>query len=66
MLYEPLTKGFIDEPLFIMPHITCTSPWPIEIEDTSVELVRYILLLRNNTVKISLHLKIIIILNVFV
>ncbi|XP_001606110.2 trafficking protein particle complex subunit 11 [Nasonia vitripennis] len=38
MLYEPLTKGFINEPLFIMPHITCTSPWPIEIEDTSIEL----------------------------
>lgn len=42
MLYEPLTKGFIDEPMFIMPHITCTSPWPIKILQTSVELVRII------------------------
>ncbi|XP_011496669.1 PREDICTED: trafficking protein particle complex subunit 11 [Ceratosolen solmsi marchali] len=38
ILYEPLTKGFIDEPLFIMPHIVSTSPWPIKIEDTSIEL----------------------------
>ncbi|XP_058808677.1 trafficking protein particle complex subunit 11 [Phymastichus coffea] len=37
-LYEPLTKGFINDSLFLMPHITCTSPWPIEIEDTSIEL----------------------------
>lgn len=41
ILYEPLTKGFIDEPLFIMPHIICNSPWPIEIVDTSIELVSY-------------------------
>ena len=39
MLYEPLTKGFINEPFFMMPHITCTSPWPIKIIETSVELV---------------------------
>ncbi|XP_014211822.1 trafficking protein particle complex subunit 11 isoform X2 [Copidosoma floridanum] len=38
MLYEPLTKAFIGEPLFLMPHITSTTPWPIEIEDTSIEL----------------------------
>lgn len=39
MLYEPLTKGFINEPFFMMPHITCTSPWPIKIIGTSIELV---------------------------
>ncbi|XP_051176751.1 trafficking protein particle complex subunit 11 [Leptopilina boulardi] len=38
MLYEPLTKGFINEPFFMMPHITCTSPWPIKIIGTSIEL----------------------------
>ncbi|XP_014236114.1 trafficking protein particle complex subunit 11 [Trichogramma pretiosum] len=38
MLYEPLSKAFVNEPLFIMPHITCTSPWPIQIESTSIEL----------------------------
>ncbi|XP_033218517.1 trafficking protein particle complex subunit 11 [Belonocnema kinseyi] len=38
MLYEPLTKGFINESFFMMPHITCTSPWPIKIIETSVEL----------------------------
>lgn len=38
MLYEPLTKGFINEPFFIMPHINCTSPWPIKILGTSIEL----------------------------
>lgn len=38
--FESLTKAFIDDPFIIMPHISCTSPWPIEIIDTSIELVR--------------------------
>lgn len=38
-LFEPLTKGFINEPFIIMPHITCVSPWPIKILSTSIELV---------------------------
>nr|XP_034182161.1 trafficking protein particle complex subunit 11 isoform X1 [Osmia lignaria]XP_034182162.1 trafficking protein particle complex subunit 11 isoform X1 [Osmia lignaria]XP_034182163.1 trafficking protein particle complex subunit 11 isoform X1 [Osmia lignaria]XP_034182165.1 trafficking protein particle complex subunit 11 isoform X1 [Osmia lignaria]XP_034182166.1 trafficking protein particle complex subunit 11 isoform X1 [Osmia lignaria] len=38
MLFEPLAKGFIDEPFIIMPHISCVSPWPIDIISTSVEL----------------------------
>ena len=37
-LFEPLTKGFINEPFIIMPHISCVSPWPINIITTSVEL----------------------------
>ncbi|XP_076626915.1 trafficking protein particle complex subunit 11 gry isoform X2 [Colletes latitarsis] len=37
-LFEPLTKGFINEPFIIMPHISCVSPWPINIISTSVEL----------------------------
>jgi len=38
-LFEPLTKGFINEPFIIMPHITCVSPWSINILSTSIELV---------------------------
>lgn len=38
-LFEPLTKGFVNEPFIIMPHITCVSPWPISILSTSIELV---------------------------
>ncbi|KAJ8683030.1 hypothetical protein QAD02_018822 [Eretmocerus hayati] len=38
MLHEPLSKGFIEEPLYMMPHITCSSLWPIVIENTSIEL----------------------------
>ncbi|XP_015435876.1 PREDICTED: trafficking protein particle complex subunit 11 [Dufourea novaeangliae] len=37
-LFEPLTKGFINEPFIIMPHISCVSPWPINIIGTSIEL----------------------------
>ncbi|XP_017788618.1 PREDICTED: trafficking protein particle complex subunit 11 [Habropoda laboriosa] len=37
-LFEPLTKGFINEPFIIMPHISCVSPWPISIINTSIEL----------------------------
>ncbi|CAK9810108.1 Trafficking protein particle complex subunit 11 [Anthophora plagiata] len=36
--FEPLTKGFINEPFIIMPHISCVSPWPISIISTSIEL----------------------------
>ena len=39
MQFESLTKGFIDEPFIMMPHITCTSPWAIDIIDSSIELV---------------------------
>lgn len=39
MQFEPLTKGFINEPFVMMPHIVCTSPWPIDIIETSIELV---------------------------
>lgn len=39
MLYEPLTKAFVEKPMLVMPHVTCTSPWPIEIEETFIELV---------------------------
>ncbi|KAK0178490.1 hypothetical protein PV327_007378 [Microctonus hyperodae] len=37
-LFEPLTKSFVNEPFILMPHVVCTSTWPIEIIDTSVEL----------------------------
>lgn len=37
-LLEPLSKGFIHEPFIVMPHISCTSPWPIKIINTSIEL----------------------------
>ncbi|XP_043524770.1 trafficking protein particle complex subunit 11 isoform X1 [Frieseomelitta varia] len=37
-LFESLTKGFINEPFIIMPHISCVSPWPINIISTSIEL----------------------------
>ncbi|XP_076233472.1 trafficking protein particle complex subunit 11 gry isoform X2 [Calliopsis andreniformis] len=37
-LFEPLSKGFINEPFIMMPHISCVSPWPINIINTSVEL----------------------------
>lgn len=60
MLFEPLTKGFIDEPFIIMPHISCVSPWPIDIISTSVELVNniylfyWIFILYNNDVNVIL------------
>lgn len=37
-LFEPISKGFIYEPFIMMPHIVCTSPWPVIIVNTSVEL----------------------------
>ncbi|XP_057320612.1 trafficking protein particle complex subunit 11 [Microplitis mediator] len=37
-LFEPLTKAFVNEQFIVMPHVVCTSPWPILILDTSVEL----------------------------
>lgn len=37
-LFEPLAKCFINEPFITMPHISCVSPWPISIINTSVEL----------------------------
>ncbi|XP_014475297.1 PREDICTED: trafficking protein particle complex subunit 11 [Dinoponera quadriceps] len=37
-LFEPLTNGFVNEPFIIMPHVTCVSPWPINILSTSIEL----------------------------
>lgn len=37
-LFEPLTKAFVNELFIVMPHIVCTSPWPIKILGTSVEL----------------------------
>ncbi|XP_031844601.1 trafficking protein particle complex subunit 11 gry isoform X2 [Nomia melanderi] len=36
--FEPMTKGFINEPFIIMPHISCVSPRPINIISTSIEL----------------------------
>lgn len=39
-LFESTNKGFVDEPLIVMPHLTCTSPWPINIIDATIELVR--------------------------
>ncbi|XP_078045285.1 trafficking protein particle complex subunit 11 gry isoform X2 [Augochlora pura] len=44
-LFEPMTKGFINEPFIIMPHISCVSPWPINIISTSIELVNNICIL---------------------
>ncbi|XP_044015517.1 trafficking protein particle complex subunit 11 isoform X2 [Aphidius gifuensis] len=37
-LFEPLTKAFVNEQFIMMPHIVCTSPWPLKIIDSSVEL----------------------------
>uniref|UniRef100_A0A0C9PXS3 TRAPPC11_0 protein n=1 Tax=Fopius arisanus TaxID=64838 RepID=A0A0C9PXS3_9HYME len=37
-LFEPLTKAFVDEGFVVMPNIECTSPWPLRIIETSVEL----------------------------
>lgn len=37
-LFEPLTKAFVNEPFMIMPHIVCTSPWPLRIINSSIEL----------------------------
>ncbi|XP_024945200.1 trafficking protein particle complex subunit 11 [Cephus cinctus] len=38
VLFQPLTKGFINDPFIMMSHITCISPWPITILSTSIEL----------------------------
>ncbi|XP_066598539.1 trafficking protein particle complex subunit 11-like [Prorops nasuta] len=37
-LFESLSKAFLNEPFIMMPHISCVSPWPIEIMNTSVDL----------------------------
>ncbi|XP_034951307.1 trafficking protein particle complex subunit 11 [Chelonus insularis] len=47
-LFEPLTKAFVNEPFIMMPHVVCTSPWPIEILDTSVELGNSLSRIRND------------------
>ncbi|XP_048507686.1 trafficking protein particle complex subunit 11 isoform X2 [Athalia rosae] len=38
MLFESVSKGFTYEPFIMIPHIVCTSPWPIRIIDTSIHL----------------------------
>jgi hypothetical protein len=37
--FEPIAKAFSKEPFIIMPHVNCTSPCPLIIEDSTVELV---------------------------
>ncbi|XP_063973800.1 trafficking protein particle complex subunit 11 isoform X3 [Diachasmimorpha longicaudata] len=37
-LFEPLTKAFVDEGFLVMPNIECTSPWPLKILETAIEL----------------------------
>lgn len=36
--FEPIGKAFAKEPFIIMPYVNCTSPCPLIIEDSSVEL----------------------------
>ncbi|XP_049939900.1 trafficking protein particle complex subunit 11 isoform X1 [Schistocerca serialis cubense] len=38
MKFEPVTKTFAKEPFLIMPHVNCSSPCPLEIVDSSLEL----------------------------
>jgi len=39
--FEPIGKAFAKEPFIIMPYVNCTSPCPLIIEDSSVELVSF-------------------------
>ncbi|XP_069669154.1 trafficking protein particle complex subunit 11 [Periplaneta americana] len=36
--FEPIAKTFAKEPFIVMPHVNCASPFPLQIEDSSVEL----------------------------
>lgn len=37
--FEVIGKAFVKEPFVVMPYVNCTSPCPLIIEDSSVELV---------------------------
>lgn len=39
--FEPVSKVYLGEPLMVMPSIKCLSPWPILIENTSFQLVKF-------------------------
>ncbi|PSN35312.1 Trafficking protein particle complex subunit 11 [Blattella germanica] len=36
--FEPIAKAFVKEPFIVMPYVNCASPFPLLIEDSSVEL----------------------------
>lgn len=44
MLFESIIKFYVGEEFVIMPIINCLSPWPIIIENSSLEFVSIFLL----------------------
>ncbi|XP_063238337.1 trafficking protein particle complex subunit 11 [Bacillus rossius redtenbacheri] len=36
--FEPVAKAFAKEAFIVMPYVNCTSPFPLVVEDSSVEL----------------------------
>jgi hypothetical protein len=39
--FEPIGKAFVKEPFIVMSYVNCTSPCPLIIEDSAVELVSF-------------------------
>lgn len=39
--FEPVSKVYVGESLIVVPCIKCLSPWPILIENTSFQLVKF-------------------------
>lgn len=37
--FDALSNFFVKEPFYLMPQVRCSSPWPIIIERTDLELV---------------------------
>ncbi|KAL3856772.1 hypothetical protein ACJMK2_011491 [Sinanodonta woodiana] len=42
MKFEATEVVQVDEPFLAMPEIHCTSPWPVEIQDSSIKLTSYV------------------------
>nr|CAD7408851.1 unnamed protein product [Timema cristinae] len=40
--FEPIAKAFAKEPFIVMPYVSCTSPIPLIIENSSVELCQHV------------------------
>ena len=55
--FDPIAKAFAKEPFIVMPYVNCASPFPLVIEDSSVELVSFNFIQFSNHNRLFLMLK---------
>ena len=41
--FETIEAIQAEEPFLLMPELRCTSPWPVDIQDSDLQLVRLLL-----------------------